>query len=253
MVTPGRHAVFRQWARRGRFFCQRQLWLCLLLQYSGNALVDEIMHQARLVETHLVLGGVHVNVNLVRVDLQIKHKGGLLIGAELIFAGLSNSVVNQAVAHHAAVDVAILNFCERGAAGVRIGNPATQGQIAMLPLNGQRLFQKRCAADGAQPTLLLSTLRHRAILAHHLTVMAEVEGDIKARQRDAADDLVDMSEFGLLGSHKLAPGGRVIEEIQHFKRGAYRVRRRFNRDVHIAPFGVGLPGFLLVGRAGGQR
>lgn len=128
--------------------CQRQLWLCLLLQYSGNALVDEIMHQARLVETHLVLGGVHVNVNLVRVDLQIKHKGGLLIGAELIFAGLSNSVVNQAVAHHAAVDVAILNFSKSGAAGVRIGNPATQGQIAMLPLNGQR-FSERCAADSA--------------------------------------------------------------------------------------------------------
>ena len=39
------------------------LWLCLLLQYSGNATVDEIMHRARLVETHLVLGGVHVNVN----------------------------------------------------------------------------------------------------------------------------------------------------------------------------------------------
>lgn len=77
----------------------------------------------------------------MRVDLQIKHKGGLLIGAELIFAGLSNSVVNQAVAHHAAVDVAILNFSKSGAAGVRIGNPATQGQIAMLPLNGQRFFQ----------------------------------------------------------------------------------------------------------------
>src|SRR5690606_5839723 len=118
MVTPGRHAVFRQWARRGLFFCQRQLWLCLLLQYSGNALVDEIMHLARLLATHLVLGWVHVKVFLVRVDLQIMHKGWLLIGAELIFAGLSNSVVNQAVAHHAAVVVAILNFCDRGAAGV---------------------------------------------------------------------------------------------------------------------------------------
>ena len=162
MVTPGRHAVFRQWARRGLFFCQRQLWLCLLLQYSGNALVDEIMHQARLVETHLVLGGVHVNVNLVRVDLQIKHKGGLLIGAELIFAGLSNSVVNQAVAHHAAVDVAILDLRKRSAARVRIGYPAAQRQIAVLPLNGQRLFQKRGPANGAQPTLFLSTFCPRA-------------------------------------------------------------------------------------------
>ncbi len=200
-----------------------------------------------------MLGGVNVNVNLMRVDLQIKHKGGLLIGAELIFAGLANGVINQAVTHHAAIHIAVLNFSERGAAGVRIGNPAAQGQIAMLPLNGQRFFQKRCAADGPQPTLLLPAFRHRAVLAHHLTVMAEVKGDIKTRQRNAADDLVDMSEFGLLGSHKLAASGGVVEQIQHFKGSADRVRRRFYRDVHIAPFSVGLPGFLLVGRTGGQR
>ena len=74
----------------------------------------------------------------------------------------------------------------------------------MLPLNGQRFFQERRAADGAQPTLLLPAFRHCPVLTHHLTVMTEVKSDIKACQRDAADDLVDMSEFGLLGSHKLA-------------------------------------------------
>jgi hypothetical protein len=37
--------------------------------------------------------------------------------------------------------------------------------------------------------------------------MAEVDGDVETRQRDAADDLVDMAELGLLGAHKFAPGG----------------------------------------------
>jgi hypothetical protein len=123
----------------------------------------------------------------------------------------------------------------------------------VLPLNGQRLFQKRRPADSAQATLFLSTFRHRAILAHHLAVMAEVDGDIETRQRDTADDLVDMAEFGLLGTHKLASGGGVVEQIQHFQRRADRVRRGFDRHIHIAPFGVSLPGFLLFSGTGGQR
>jgi hypothetical protein len=64
-------------------------------------------------------------------------------------------VIDQTVAHHAAIDVAILNFRQRGWY-VRIGHPAAQGQIAMLPLNRQRLFQKRRTADRAQPALFLA-------------------------------------------------------------------------------------------------
>ena len=121
----------------------------------------------------------------------------------------------------------------------------------MLPFNGQRLFQKRRAADCPQTTLFLPALRYCAVLAHHLAVVAEVDGDIETRQRDTADNLIDMTEFGLLGAHKLTAGGSVVEEIQYFERRANRMRRRFNRDVHIAPFGIGLPGFLLFGRTGG--
>ena len=70
-----------------------------------------------------MLGRMDVNINLMRVDFQIKHKRRLLIRAELIFTGLTNGVVDQTVAHHAAVDVAILDLREGGATGVRVGNP----------------------------------------------------------------------------------------------------------------------------------
>ena len=160
-----------------------------------------------------MLGRMDVHIHLMRVDVQIKHESRLLIGPELVFAGLANGVIDETVAHHAAVDVAILDLRKRSAARVRIGYPAAQRQIAVLPLNGQRLFQKRGPANGAQPTLFLSTFCHRAILTHHLAVVAEVDGDIETRQRDAADDLVDVSEFGLLGTHELASGGGVVEEI----------------------------------------
>ncbi len=123
----------------------------------------------------------------------------------------------------------------------------------MLPLNSQRFLQERRPADSSQATLFLPPFCHRTILAHHLAVMAEVDGDVKTCQRDAADNLIDMTKLGLLGAHKLASGGRVVEQIQHFQRGADRVCRGFNRDVHVAPFSIGLPGFLLFSGAGGER
>lgn len=83
MVAAGGDAVFLLPDRRGRFvgrFRQRQR-RCLtgLLQHGGHRLVDKIVYQPRLMETHLVLGGMNVDVHLVRVDFQIQHASGLLI------------------------------------------------------------------------------------------------------------------------------------------------------------------------------
>jgi hypothetical protein len=50
--------------------------LCLLLQHAQHALIDKVMHQTRLMETHLMLGRMDVHIHLMRVDLQIKHKAG---------------------------------------------------------------------------------------------------------------------------------------------------------------------------------
>ena len=85
------------------------------------------MHQPRLVKAHFMLGRMDVDIHLVRIDLKIEHKSGLLIGPELIFAGLANGMVNQAVAHHAAIHIAILNIGKRSGVALRIGDPATQG------------------------------------------------------------------------------------------------------------------------------
>ena len=253
MVAPRRNTVFRYRTRSGLFILQRQRGFNLLLQDAQHALIDKIVHQSRLMEPNFMLGGMDVNINLMRVDFKIKHKRRLLIRAKLILAGLTNGVVDQTVAHHTTIHVTILDLREGGTAGLRVGNPTAQGQIAVLPFNGQRLFQKRRTADSAQTTFFLPTFRYRTVLTHQLAIMAEVDGDIETRQRDTADNLIDMTEFGLLGAHKLTAGGSIVEEIQYFERRADRMRRRLDRNVHITPFGVGLPGFLLFGRTGGQR
>ena len=204
-------------------------------------------------ETHLMLGRMDVHIHLMGIDLQIQHKRRLLIGAQLVFTGLADSMIDQPVAHHPAVDVTVLNFRQRRGGMERIGNPAAQGQIAMLPLDRQRMFEKSGAANGSQPPLPLAILRHCPILSYHLTVMVEVNGDVEARQRNAAHHLVNVAELGFFGAHKFAPRRRVVEQIEDFQGGADRVRRRLHRYRLIAAFGISLPGFLLLRRARSQR
>ena len=77
-------------------------------------------------KTDLMFGGMYVNIHLMRVDFQIQHKSGLLIGSQLIFTGLTNSMVDQPVAHHPAIHIAVLDFRQRRRCVVRIGHPAAQ-------------------------------------------------------------------------------------------------------------------------------
>ena len=162
-------------------------------------------------------------------------------------------MVDQPIAHHPPVNVAILNFRQRRGGMQRIGDPAAQGQIAMLPLDRQRMFEKSGAANCPQPALALAILSDGPILAHHLAVMAEVDSDVEARQRNAAHHLVNVAELGLFGAHEFAPRRGVIEQIEDFQSGTDRVRRRLHRHRLIAAFSIRLPGFLLLRRARSQR
>ena len=64
-------------------------------------------------KTHFMFGRMDVHIYLMRIYLQIQHKGRLLVGAQFVFTGLANRVINQAIAHHTPIDVAILNLRQR--------------------------------------------------------------------------------------------------------------------------------------------
>ncbi len=59
-------------------------------------------------KAHFMLGRVNVDIHLMRIDLQIEHVSGLLVILKLGLESLADSVINQLVAHHPAIDVAIL-------------------------------------------------------------------------------------------------------------------------------------------------
>ena len=184
----------------------------------------------------------------MRIDLQIQHVSGLLIVLQLILIGLTNSVIDQAIAHHAAVDVAILHFTQLARPG-RIRHPTAYAQIAVLPVDVQRMLQKRRAADAAQTAFVLALFFRRPVLADRFAVVAEVDRHIETRQRNAPHHFIDMAEFGFFGAHELAARRRIVKQIQHFQRAPDRVRGGFEGHRLLAPFGIGLPRLALLGGA----
>ena len=202
-------------------------------------------------KTHLVLGRMDVDVHLTRIQLDVEHVGREPVGRQQFVIGLANGVVDELVAHHAAVDIGVLQIVLRSGAGGR-GQPAPQPHVAVLALHRQRVVHEGRAAHRGEPALLL---RHRVgglVLAHHLAVVAQDQGDVEAGERDAAHQLVDVGKLGLFAAHELAPGRGVEEEVHHLHSRAHRVGRRLDGDAHLAPFGLGLPGFGLLRRAGGK-
>ncbi len=79
-----------------------------------------------------------------------------------------------------------------------------------------------------------------------------MEGHVETRQRHALDDFLQMIEFGFLGFQKLAPGGRVEEQVAYFNGGAYRMRGRLHAWRHVTTFGFDLPCLIGVAGARGQ-
>ncbi|RMR93123.1 hypothetical protein ALP75_204559 [Pseudomonas syringae pv. actinidiae] len=87
---------------------------------------------------------------------------------------------------------------------------------------------------------------------HGLAVVTQMKGDIETRQRHTLDHFVQVIEFGFLGLEKLPPCGRIEEQVAHFHRRAHRMRSRLHARIHVAPFGLDLPGLIGVAGARGQ-
>ncbi|MNC01828.1 hypothetical protein D3C75_491830 [compost metagenome] len=202
-------------------------------------------------KTHFMFGRMHIHIHLMRVDFQVQHKRRLLVGTEFVFTGLADSVIDQAVAHHATVHIAILNLCQGGSRRRRFSHPAAQCQVTMLPFNGQRLFEESRTANRAKAAFARCTLCNPTVLTNHFAVVSEIYRHIKTRQRNTSDYLINVIEFGFFGAHEFATCGRVVEQIQHLKRGSDWMCRRFYRHILFTPFGIGLPRFALLGGARG--
>ena len=196
------------------------------------------MHSPAVAEPDLVLGGVHIDVDLGRVELQVEHKCGVAAVVEHVAVGLLHGVGHQPVADDPAVDKKVLQV--RLAAGKgRQAHPAPQPQARQVSFDIQCLLHKRRAAHRGNPALALRLAVTGLEIVQHPAVVAQAEGDIEARQGEALYHLLQVIELGFLGAQELAPGRRVEKQVAHFHRGATGVGRRLQLHLHLAALAGG--------------
>ena len=102
-----------------------------------QAAIDEVVHQTRIPEAHLVLGRVHIDIHAARIELQEQHIRRVAAVEQDIGIGLPDRVRHAAVAHRAAVDVEIL-LVRAGAVIGGLRDPSAQAQAGagMVDLQG---------------------------------------------------------------------------------------------------------------------
>ena len=222
-----------------------------LAQRPVQGAVEKIVDHAPVAEAHFVLGRMHVDVHRTRIDFQEQHEGRMTPVEQHVAIGLAYRVGHQLVAHHAAVDVEVLQIGLAARIG-RQSNPAPQAHAAAVDLDRQRLLEERRAAHAGHSPRTAEFVRCLVQRQHGLAVVAQMEGDVEMCQSQLLDHLLQVIELGLLGLEKLASCRGVEEQVAHLDRGTDRVCRRLHACGHVATFGLDLPGLRRIGRARGQ-
>ncbi len=151
-------------------------------QGAVQGAVEEVVHLAAVAEAHLVFGGMDVDVHHRRIHFQEQHEGRVAAVVENVAIGLAHRMGDQLVAHHAAVDIEVLQIRLAARKG-RQTDPAPEAQTVTLVLQRQGLFEKGWAADRADPAALALRIAGRMQGQHALAVVPKVKPYIEAGQR----------------------------------------------------------------------
>ena len=184
----------------------------------GDGAPDGLVDPVRTREAHLGLGRVHVDIHLVEGDADEERRQGELALHEPLEIALE-----QGVLHHAVPDVPVVDEDENAARRLAVDPGARD------PAADRDLLQAQ--ADGVQLAPVAGAEHlHDAVervggggpVFHDAPVVGEPELDLRPGERHAGDDVGDVGHLGRDGLEKLAPGGRVEEELRHRHHGARR-------------------------------
>ena len=207
------------------------------------------MHQPAVAEAHLVLGRMHVDVHPRRVEFEEQHVGRLAAVEQHVAVGQLHRVGDVAVAHAAAVDVDVL-LVGAGPGIRRLGDPAVQPQAGAFVVHAQRLAGEILAQGFAQ-----AQVGHQVaglVAARGLAVVRDAQFHVGPGQRQRAQPLLDVAQFGAFGAQELAPRRHVVEQLAHLDRGPRRQGLR--RDLaHPAAVHLQHRAVRIAGPARSQR
>ena len=124
------------------------------LAFAGEAFLqrmhDQRAHQAGIAEPHLGLGGMHIGVDLLRIERDEQRHHRMAVARQIVGIGRAHRAEDQLVAHRAAVDEQILP--ERVGAGQRRrGGKAFDHDAVALGAHFDGAGAKIRAQDIAEP------------------------------------------------------------------------------------------------------
>ncbi len=155
---------------------------------------------------------------------------------------------DAAVAHRATIDVEVL-LVGTGARVMRLRDPAMQAQAGTAVVHAQRLLCEVLAQGLAQARIRVQVAR--LVAPRWLAVVRDAQLHVRARQRQRTQPLLDVAQFGALGTQKLAPGRHVVEQLANLDQRARRQRARLHL-ADLAAFDLQGSAVFVAGTARGQ-
>ena len=187
-------------------------------------------HQRRIAEAHFCFRGVHVDVDLARIERDEQRDDRMAVARQIVGIGAAHHADQELVAHRPAVDEEILP--ERIGAGVgRQRREAFDGHAVALALHLDRIGAELVAENVGQACKLSGRARQRRRPGDRRALFAgERERDVRPAHRQTAHDLADVLAFGAVALEEFQPRRRRVEQIAHLdpravaERGGLHVR-----------------------------
>ncbi len=228
-----------------------------LLQGADQQAAD----QAGIAEAHLGLGGVHVDVDLARIEGDEQRDDRMAVARQVIRIGGAHHADEEPVAHRPAVDEQILP--ERVGAGERrqAGEAVDGDALAARALRSRavtsgaqldRVGAEVGAQDVAEPRQPPGRSGQRRRPGHRRALLAgEREGDVGPAHGEAPHHLADRLGLAPVALEEFEPRRRGVEQVAHLDAGAFAERRGLDLGL-VAAVDGDRPGMRLAGVAGGD-
>ena len=170
------------------------------------------MRVVAIPKADFVLGRMHIDIDLRRIDIQIDDVGGLTAVVQHVGVGLAHRVGESFITNDAAVDVEILHV---GAAARkrRQPDPTAQIQILALSFESQRILDKFFATQQGDSTVLFVDGLCGFELFYQPSVVPPAESDIEVSEGLSAYRFINVIEFSFFGAQKLAARRDVVEQV----------------------------------------
>ena len=169
-----------------------------------DGVLDGLVDFAAVAKAHFNLGGVDVHIHPQRVNADVQRINGLLVAMQHVFIGGLGGVLDDFVAHKAAIHIAVLLV---SAVAGRIGQPGAardgDGAVVKNTVYGQAVIDKFLPQHiGQAPRQGLAGLGlggHGPPLLDQFALVPDGKTDIRAGQGVAAHAFDAVGQLGGIG------------------------------------------------------